>query len=80
VPAPDLAMFLKVVPADLVCFSITQAIPTGNYRELMDACHEAGADTTVIFGGQGVDEEVAAAVGGTVLADMAELAEHIEQL
>ena len=80
VPAPDLAMFLKVVPADLICFSITQTIPTGDYRELMDACREANADTTVIFGGQGVDEEEAAAVGGTVLTDMAELAEHIEQL
>lgn len=80
VPAHDLAMFLKVVPADLICFSITQSIPTEEYAELMRACREANADTMVIFGGQGVDESAAAAVGGTVLVDMADLAEHIEQL
>jgi hypothetical protein len=34
----------------------------------------------VIFGGQGVDEETAIAVGGTVLIDMASLAERIGQL
>jgi len=80
VPVPDLAMFLKVVPADLICFSITQPIPTGDYRALMDASREANADTTVIFGGQGVDVEVATAVGGAALPDIADLAEHIEQL
>lgn len=80
VPADDLAMFLKVVPADLVCFSITQSIPTDDYRELMHACREANSDTAVIFGGQGVDEQAATTVGGTVLVDMADLAEHIKQL
>ncbi len=80
VPASDLAMFLTVVPADLICFSITQPIPTRDYGELMRACREANADTVVIFGGQGVDERAASAVGGTVLVDMADLAEHIAQL
>ena len=80
VPANDLAMFLRVVPADLVCFSITQSIPTEEYHELMRACVEANAETAVVFGGQGVDEETAIAVGGTVLIDMASLAERIGQL
>jgi excisionase family DNA binding protein len=80
VPASDLAMFLRVVPADLICFSITQSIPTEEYHELMRACVEANAETAVIFGGQGVDEETAIAVGGTVLIDMASLAERIGQL
>lgn len=80
VPASDLAMFLKVVPADLICFSITQSIPTEEYQELMRACQEVNPETAVIFGGQGVDEEAATAVGATVLVDMASLAVHIEQL
>jgi excisionase family DNA binding protein len=80
VPASDLAMFLRVVPADLICFSITQSIPTEEYHELMRACVEANAETAVVFGGQGVDEETAIAVGGTVLIDMASLAERIGQL
>jgi excisionase family DNA binding protein len=80
VPASDLAMFLKVVPADVICFSVTQPIPTGDYGELMRACREANTDTVVIFGGQGVDERAALAVGGTVLVDIADLADHIAQL
>ncbi|HSJ45911.1 MAG TPA: helix-turn-helix domain-containing protein [Euzebyales bacterium] len=80
VPASDLAIFLKVVPADLICFSITQSIPIEEYHELMRACQEANPETAVIFGGQGVDEEAATAVGATVLVDMAGLAVHIEQL
>lgn len=77
VPAPDLAMFLKVVPADLICFSVTQPIPTRAYEELADAGSLADSDAVVIFGGQGVDEDAAAAVGGTVLTDLGALAEYL---
>lgn len=80
VPADDLAVFLKVVPADVVCFSVTQPMAPDDYRALAEVCREADPGTSIIFGGQGVDEAAAAAVDATVLGDMAQLAEHIAQL
>jgi MerR family transcriptional regulator, light-induced transcriptional regulator len=80
VPAADLAMFLRVVPTDLVCFSVTQKMPAEAYEELARACREHIPEPAVIFGGQGVDPAAAEAVGAMVVRDIGELAEHIEQL
>lgn len=79
VPAPDLAMFLRVVPADLVCFSVTQRLDDDVYEELVRACREQVPEPTVIFGGQGVDPAAVAAVNAIAVDTLGELAERIEQ-
>jgi excisionase family DNA binding protein len=75
VPARDLAMFLQVVPADVVCFSVTQGLAPDEYRELVDACREGSP--TVVFGGQGVDEAAATDAGAVVVRDLADLADAL---
>lgn len=80
VPARDLAMFLAVVPVDLVCFSVTNRLPTEHYASIVKASREANPDTVVILGGQGVDVDAATAVGGLVVNDLADLARVIEDL
>lgn len=80
VPAPDLAMFLAVVPVDVVCFSITHPLPVEQYTVLTKASREAHPETVVIFGGQGVDRDAATAVGGVVLDDMSDLATVVDRL
>jgi excisionase family DNA binding protein len=80
VPADDLAMFLRVVPTDLVCFSVTRKMPAETYEELAHACREHIPEPTVIFGGQGVDRAAAEAVGALVMLDIGELAEYVEHL
>lgn len=80
VPAADLALFLRVVPADLVCFSVTQRLDDEMYAELVKACREQIPEATVIFGGQGVDPAAVAAVDAVAVDNLAELAERIEQM
>lgn len=63
VPPTDLALFLGIVPADVVCFSVTAPMAAGSYRELVAACHEHAPDTLVVFGGQGADLAMARAAG-----------------
>lgn len=73
VPVDDLSLFLRVVPADLVCFSVTQRLDRNAYRELADACREHNPAPTVIFGGQGVDPaavEAASAISVDNLGDL----------
>ena len=53
VPTADLTMFLTVVPADVVCFSITQPLVPQQYVELVEACRQSRPDTVVICGGAG---------------------------
>ncbi|CAN5875366.1 HTH-type transcriptional repressor CarH [soil metagenome] len=80
VPARDLAMFLAVVPVDLVCFSITSPLPTEQYASIATASREANPDTVLVLGGQGVDVDAAAAVDALVIADLTDLARTIEDL
>jgi MerR family transcriptional regulator, light-induced transcriptional regulator len=80
VPPADLAMFLRVVPSDLVCFSVTQKMPAETYGELARACREQIPEPIVIFGGQGVDRAVAEAVGAMVVEDIGELVDYIERM
>jgi MerR family transcriptional regulator, light-induced transcriptional regulator len=80
VPPADLAMFLRVVPSDLVCFSVTQKMPAETYGELARACREQIPEPAVIFGGQGVDRAVAEAVGAMVVEDIGELVEYIDRM
>lgn len=79
IPASDLALFLRVVPADLVCFSVTHRLAADQYAALMDACRQSRTDTVVIFGGQGVDAAAATAAGGVVVTDLRELGDHLER-
>jgi excisionase family DNA binding protein len=80
VPPADLAMFLRVVPTDLVCFAVTRKIQAATYEELARACREHIPEPSVIFCGQGVDPGVADAVGVIVMDDIGELAEYVEQM
>jgi len=80
VPATDLAMFLRVVPTDLVCFSVTQRLDAHTYHELTAACREQTPGPTTVFGGQGVDPAAAEAVGAIAVSDLGDLADRLEQL
>ena len=80
VPPADLAMFLRVVPADLVCFSVTRKMAPETYDELVRACQEQIPEPAVVFGGQGVDVDAAEAVGAVVVKDIGDLVDRIEQM
>lgn len=80
VPATDLALFLQVVPTELVCFSVTQALALETYDRLMAACRTHRPHPTIVFGGQGVDVDAAQQVDAIVIDSLAELVERIEQL
>ncbi len=80
VPAADLSIFLAAVPADLVCFSVTQPMSVEAYAALAAASRDTNPDVVVVFGGQGVDPDAAVATGALVVTDIGELAEHIDQL
>lgn len=79
VPASDLSMFLQVVPADVVCFSVTQPLPDGDYDELARACLAHSPPPVVVFGGQGVDADIATAAGALVVTDLGDLVRTLEQ-
>lgn len=77
VPLADLAMFLRVVPADVVCFSVTQPLRLEQYQALVEAARTVDPATEVLFGGQGVDDAAACAVGGIPVRDVAGLLSHL---
>lgn len=74
VPISDLEMFLDIVPADVVCVSLSQQTRPGVYEQLADAC----GDAQLIMGGRGTDLSVAEPLGITVLDDPVDLVEHLE--
>jgi MerR family transcriptional regulator, light-induced transcriptional regulator len=80
VPPADLAMFLRVVPTDLVSFAVTLRMPATTYEELARACREHIPEPIVIFCGQGVDPAAADAAGAIVMDGIGELAEYLEQM
>ena len=80
VPAADLAAFLRIVPADVVCFSVSHPLPEATYDQLLRACHQDHSKPTVVFGGPGVDNEAARTVGAAVFDDIGELADLLEAL
>jgi excisionase family DNA binding protein len=77
VPAADLQMFIKVVPVDVVCFSVTQPMSAEGYATLVAACRDVEPATDVVFGGQGVDDDAAAAAGATAITELADLLAHV---
>ncbi|HEX6257757.1 MAG TPA: helix-turn-helix domain-containing protein [Euzebyales bacterium] len=77
VPITDLQMFINVVPADLVCFSVTQAMVAEDYVALVTACREVEPGTDVVFGGQGVDSDAVANAGAIAITDLADLMDHV---
>jgi excisionase family DNA binding protein len=79
VPVDDLALFLRVVPADLVCFSVTQRLDRNAYRDLAAACREHTPAPTVIFGGQGVDRAAVEAASAISVDNLGDLTARLAQ-
>lgn len=72
VPLRDLEMFLKLVPCDVLCASVTTPMNNGStYSSLVDIV--ADQDTLVVFGGQGMDAEQAEAAGALAVDSLANL-------
>ena len=72
VPLRDLQMFLKLVPCDVLCASVTTPSNNGStYSSLVDIVAEQ--DTLVVFGGQGVDREHAEAAGAIAVDSLVDL-------
>lgn len=80
VPATDLALFLQVVPTELVCFSVTQSLALETYDTLVAACRTHLPHPTIVFGGQGADAHAAQVVDAIIIDSLAELVERIERL
>jgi excisionase family DNA binding protein len=77
VPTTDLGMFIKVVPVDIVCFSVTQPIAREDYAALVAACREVEPGTDVVFGGQGVDAAAVSSAGANAITDLPTLMTHV---
>lgn len=76
VPVEDLRLFLSVVPCDVLCVSVTMPVAeAGLYADLVSA---GGDDTTVIFGGQGVDAAQVAAANATHVPSLADLVATVD--
>lgn len=75
VPLSDLALFLDIVPADVVCVSLSAPMPPGTYHDLSEAC----TGRHLIMGGRGVDLVVAEPLGITVLEDPVALVSHLDE-
>ncbi len=74
VPLTDLALFLDIVPADVVCVSLSAPMPPERYHELAEVC----TGRQLVMGGRGVDLVVAEPLGITVLEDPVSLVSHLE--
>jgi excisionase family DNA binding protein len=77
VPILDLQMFTKVVPVDVICFSVTGRLPPEDYAALVAACRDVDPGTDVVFGGQGVDADAVATAGATSIPDLEDLLDHV---
>ena len=69
VPFDDLAVFVQVVDADVVCISLTVASDGTD----LAALRRAAGDVDLVVGGQAVDAEAARAVGALVVSDIPQL-------
>ena len=79
VPPADLALFLQVVPCDVLCVSMTTpGADAAVYREVMGAA-EAGSVAAVIFGGQGADEELVAAAQGLYIPSLVDVVARADE-
>ncbi len=79
VPIDDLAKFLGLVRSDVLCVSLT--VPNADvYAPIVKVAREGLGAPPVVFGGQGVDADLARAAGGHVLTDVRHLAETVEAL
>jgi len=78
VPADDLHTFLQIVPAELVCLSVTRP---DLERAVLERLREVVVETTghsPLLGGQGVSRELADELGARYLASLEELASGSE--
>jgi MerR family transcriptional regulator, light-induced transcriptional regulator len=79
VPLADLRRFLASVPCDALCISVTMSLEDLSlYAALTGMAAEGGI--AVVFGGQGVDRDVAERVGGAVLGSLNELPTQLDDL
>ena len=79
VPLEDLRLFLRVVPSDVLCVSITMAPENpALYAELVAAARNG--KTSVIVGGNGVSRADAEAAGATVLDSLTELVGDVDAI
>ncbi|MDP9405108.1 MAG: helix-turn-helix domain-containing protein [Actinomycetota bacterium] len=63
VPLEELRLFLRGVPAELVCLSVTNPADGAQLSDVVTAAREACA-CAVVVGGQGVDRELVTVAGG----------------
>ena len=75
VPMEDLRTFLSVVDADVVCVSVGMPLHAPIYQGLVDACD----GVQLIMGGRGTDLSIAEPLGITVLNDLVELVDHLDE-
>lgn len=79
VPLGDLARFLGLIRADVLCVSLTRANPDV-YGPVVRVARSGLGAPPVLFGGQGVDAERARAAGGHILEDIEELGPTVAEL
>lgn len=75
VPVDELVRFGRLVPADLLCVSVTMPLARQDYAALATAVEDA----KVVFGGQAVDAGQAAAVGACAVEDLLGLRDAAEE-
>ena len=75
VPLDDLAQFLELVPADVVCVSAAAPVKPEVYTELAELCE----DRRLVMGGRGADLALAEPRGIVVIEDPVELVEYLEE-
>ena len=80
VPLADLRLFLQVVPADVLCVSITTpGADERLYAELVAVASDGNA-ATVIFGGQGADPEQVASTDALYVGSLADFVATVDGL
>lgn len=85
VPVEDLRLFLEVVPADVVCVSVTTpqaTVAAGTPRvlaEIVRASREAG-DVAVVIGGQAAAQATVEEAGAVYVDDLGKLVARLDAL
>ena len=72
----QLAVFVDVVPVDVVCVWVRAPLPPGDYEDLARACR----GRQVVLVGAGTDLVLAEPLGLAVLDDVDAVADHLEQM
>lgn len=73
---PDVAVFVDIVPVDVVCVVVDAPLPPEDYEALADACR--GRQLVLI--GEAADLVLAEPLGLAVLAGVGEVADHLSRV